>query len=284
MYEQIVYCNANVGEAFLQIELAGTSYCDGTYSIRRERSGYHVFEFIESGSGTIVLDGREFHPEEGDVYLLKQDEPHWYYSSGDRPWVKHFINVRGALADHLIAAYALPGGLFPNCRVSACFETIFSLLRGGASSNQSLLPIAFHELVSAIAASRAKSETSDAEKIKLFLDEHIRQPVQLADLSRLIFKSPSQVNRLFKREYGQSPYHYLAQRRLSNASMLLQNTNMSIRQIALELQFADEHYFSNAFKRFAGLSPSRFRKESGGIGKTVFEQREDFTGEENSGK
>ncbi len=264
MHEEIVYCNANEGEAFLQIELAGTSYCDGTYSIRRERSGCHVLEYVESGSGTIICEGQALHPEAGSAYFLKRDEPHWYRSSAHDPWVKHFINVRGTLADNLIAAYGLHSGLFPHCRVSACFETIFSLLRGGVEENKSLLPIAFHELVAAIAASRTKTESSDAEKIKLYLDEHIRSPIRLPDLSRLVFKSPSQVIRIFKREYGQSPYHYLTQRRLSTASLLLQNTNMGIRQIALELQFADEHYFSNAFKRFAGRSPSHFRKESGG--------------------
>lgn len=313
MYEKVVYCNANEEEAFLQFELAGTSYCDGTYRVRRERAEFHVLEYVESGTGTIVCGGSELHPEAGSAYLLRKDEPHLYYSSADRPWTKHFVNVRGTLADHLIDAYGLSSGVYPcsgnsgsdnpcggnpvsaksNCSdpdnvdpdntnsdnaesdsansgsdnpgssVPACFATIFSLLEKGGAASSTLLPIAFHKLVAAIAAAKVKTEISDAEKIRLYLDEHIRHSVSLPDLSHLVFKSPSQVIRMFKREYDQSPYHYLTQRRLSAASMLLRNTNMSIRQIALELQFADEHYFSNAFKRFAGMSPSRFRKENG---------------------
>jgi AraC-like DNA-binding protein len=44
------------------------------------------------------------------------------------------------------------------------------------------------------------------------------------------------------------------------AKLLLLNTNKSIKEIAAELNFCDEHYFSNYFTQRIGLAPLKFRK------------------------
>ena len=38
------------------------------------------------------------------------------------------------------------------------------------------------------------------------------------------------------------------------------NTNLSVKQIAYELSFTDEYYFSNIFKQKVGISPGKYRK------------------------
>ena len=42
---------------------------------------------------------------------------------------------------------------------------------------------------------------------------------------------------------------------------MLLNTNLSVKQIANHLSFADEYYFSNVFKQKVGLSPTAYRKK-----------------------
>ena len=265
MFEEFIYCNAGEADDVLHFELAGTSFCDGSYAIRRECAGTHVLEYVERGGGTIRRGGNDLRAVAGCAYVLRRGEPHAYFSSAQDPWVKHFVNVRGTLADGLIEAYGLETGVYPDCPVLDRFQTLFALLHTeSVSSNARALHMAFHELIASIAASRGMPELSDAEKIRRFLDENIRRPLRLRDIAGYVYKSPSQINRIFKDRYGQTPYDYFIRRRLQNAAMLLRETNMSMRQIALELCFTDEHYFSNAFRQLFGEPPGKYREKGRG--------------------
>ena len=52
------------------VELAGISYCDGSYRIHRPKSKCMVAEYIISGEGTVILDGKVYHAKAGDIYML----------------------------------------------------------------------------------------------------------------------------------------------------------------------------------------------------------------------
>ena len=56
-----------------------------------------------------------------------------------------------------------------------------------------------------------------------------------------------------------TPYAYLLEKKLELAGQLLRDTNLSVREIAEKLSFADEYYFSNVFKKKMGVTPSLWR-------------------------
>lgn len=55
---------------------------------------------------------------------------------------------------------------------------------------------------------------------------------------------------------------YHSEKKISLACHMLKNTNLTVRQIAVELSFADEYYFSNLFKKKKGVSPKKYRQTS----------------------
>jgi AraC-like DNA-binding protein len=57
------------------------------------------------------------------------------------------------------------------------------------------------------------------------------------------------------------PYTYLLRERLTLARQLLETTPMPVKEIADRLRYADQYYFSNAFKKETGLSPTAFREQ-----------------------
>ena len=99
----------------------------------------------------------------------------------------------------------------------------------------------------------------EANAIRAFLDLHIKKRFRLEDLCHYLKKSESQVIRVFKKKYGATPYVYLMDQRIELAKQMLLGTALSVRQIALELCFTDEYYFSNFFKKKTGLSPAKYR-------------------------
>ena len=84
--------------------------------------------------------------------------------------------------------------------------------------------------------------------------------ITVEDVAGYISLSVSQLNRLFKKEYGTTVYSYLLNCRIETAKSLLKGTALSISEISEKLIFTDEHYFSNIFKKKVGLAPSAYRK------------------------
>lgn len=249
------------------IEMAGISYCDGTYKIERKNSNLYCFEYIIKGKGTVIINDEVYTPVEGDIYILQKGSNHKYYSDKENPWIKIWFNIKGNLIDQLMQVYKLNKiHHIPNLDLKELFLKFISTSKSTTDSTEEIFnkaAIIFHEIILNI-HSRVKvlkvARDPLALTLKEYLDKHVEDNVSLQNLSDLIFKSVSQTIRLFKREFGITPYDYLLLNRIETAKLLLLNSNMQINEIAFKLNFSDEHYFSNYFKTKVGLSPLKFRR------------------------
>ncbi len=68
------------------------------------------------------------------------------------------------------------------------------------------------------------------------------------------------INRIFKKETGQTIFSYLSNIRIAHAKSLLTSGNLTIGAIAFQTGFNDIYSFSNFFKKHTGFSPSNYRK------------------------
>ncbi len=270
MHEDIIAFPFEDASLPVNIQAMGVSYCDGSYRIHRAHSQIYVLEYIIQGTGTLCQGGKEYHPSKGDFYLLRRGSAHRYFSSGDNPWEKIWINVKGPLMDKLLELYPLDGQtVFPGFDCFSLFEKLYSLCRleidYAAVCRQAAWIL--HEIIGRAAMSLAGRGAlcADALLIKAALDNALEKKMTLAELSEKVHLSPSQIIRVFKKEYRMTPYAYLMERRIETAKILLQNSRLSTKQIAEKLKFADEHYFSHYFKGKIGVSPRDYKKQAGGI-------------------
>ena len=266
--EDIYYISDSDTNLPFFVTIAGISYPDPSYHITRINSHVMTIEYIIDGCGTILINGKELHPQKGDVYMLPQNSNHVYFSNPDNPWKKIWINVSGPLVEAIVSSYGLKHvNLVKESGTLKYFERIIAIC-GKISSKSEVnekVALVFHELISAL--SRAVSDTvqkySDEVLImKDYLDSHINENVSSAQLASLIYKSKSQAIRIFKAEMNTTPYDYLLERRFAQAKSLLQSTNLLIKEIAYRCGFTDEHYFSDMFKRKCGTSPREYRNKN----------------------
>lgn len=66
-----------------------------------------------------------------------------------------------------------------------------------------------------------------------------------------------------KQQFGKTPTQLIKERVILEAKKMLHLTHKSIKEIAFELNFEDEFYFSRYFKKSVGLSPTHYREEAG---------------------
>lgn len=71
--------------------------------------------------------------------------------------------------------------------------------------------------------------------------------------------SESRFSHLFTNIIGTSPKQYMIMCKIDVAKELLINSDMSVYQISEDVGFSDQNYFSRAFKKHTGLSPSEYR-------------------------
>ncbi|MRH43815.1 response regulator [Aquibacillus halophilus] len=67
------------------------------------------------------------------------------------------------------------------------------------------------------------------------------------------------LSRIIKQELGISYVGLLTQLRLNKATDLLKTTDMTIRDIAEEVGYESQHYFSTTFRKNVGVSPKQFK-------------------------
>ena len=249
------------------IQMAGISYCDASYKIDRKNSNIYCFEYIIKGEGTIKVNGQEFTAMKGDIYILPKGCDHLYFSDDKNPWTKIWFNIKGPLVDNLMQAYKLNNiYLIKNLDLKELFYKMFSAAKETNKDIEEIFQkasIIFHEILLKIYSKVEIPKTINNEtalQLKQYINNHIESNLSIKTLSNYVFRSPSQTIRIFKKEYGVTPYDYLLSVKIETAKLLLINTNIPIKQIALKLKFADEHYFSNYFKSKTGYAPISFRK------------------------
>ena len=91
------------------------------------------------------------------------------------------------------------------------------------------------------------------------LDGRFDQPVSLRGLAREAGVHPVHFAAAFRRFHGCSVGEYLRRRRLQYVHRRLANPEVPLAQVATEAGFADQSHLTRTFKRFCGMTPSRYR-------------------------
>lgn len=106
-------------------------------------------------------------------------------------------------------------------------------------------------------------EFSDVKTFQNLVEEHFlkeKSPSFYADLMHI---SPNTLSKKIKAEFSKTPSQIIQERVILEAKKQIHLTRKSIKEIASELNFEDEFYFSKYFKKHTGVSPTKFREEVG---------------------
>jgi AraC family transcriptional regulator len=115
-----------------------------------------------------------------------------------------------------------------------------------------------------------------------YIKEHMTENLSLKEMSALVEMSPHYFTSLFKLSTGMSAYQYLIHCRMEKAKFLLCKQDLSIAEISQQLGFQNPCYFTNAFRKYTSVTPTKYRKEKQSI-KTSYSGK-DFNQQLSKGK
>ena len=97
-------------------------------------------------------------------------------------------------------------------------------------------------------------------KALYFMEQSYLENPSLKETAAHVSLSPEYFSRLFKEVVGASFSDYLNKIRLRHAYQLLEQTNLSIGEVAEQSGFSNGNYMCDVMKRYLGMSPTAYRK------------------------
>ena len=92
-----------------------------------------------------------------------------------------------------------------------------------------------------------------------FIEENYAQKLTLRELSVHLHINESYLSKLFKKELDVNFTDYLNDLRIRKSMELMAETNMSILEIAIQVGFDDQSYFTKIFKKVTGKTPKQYK-------------------------
>lgn len=238
----------------------------------RELNEYQLL-YLPEGKG-------EFHsatvPEaklcEGDLFLLFPGEWHSYRPHAKTGWKSYWIGFKGKnIDDRVMAGFLSPAKPiyhvgFSDAIVSLYKQAYATAIEEAAYSQQLLAGIVNH-LVGMMYSlerniqlnSRSQNHVEMISRARLLIRESLESSLTIQQVAEKMGVSYSNFRKLFKEYTGLSPAVYQQDLRLQRAKELLSTTDMSIKEIAYQLNFDSPDYFSAKFKAKTGRRPTELR-------------------------
>jgi len=98
---------------------------------------------------------------------------------------------------------------------------------------------------------------------KTLLETHFKEQRSPAFYADRLGMTANAFSKKCKQQFNKSPSFLIQERVVLEAKKLIHLSLKSMKEIAAELNFDDEHYFSRYFKKHTGISPTAFRESVG---------------------
>lgn len=118
-------------------------------------------------------------------------------------------------------------------------------------------------LLKDLSREKYNKEITNYESLKktlVYINENCSKEISINELADMSYVSPNYFCKFFKAKMGITPIEYINQKRINDATVLLQSTNYKVLDIAMMTGFQNFSYFSKMFKKIKHFSPSEYRR------------------------
>jgi len=227
----------------------------------------YVLSILVDGQGSFVFaDGHEVPLGPGTPSIVLPGHPHWYGTSEGAPWSELFAAFTGPLFDTLAHAGVItatgPLARQPPSSIRALRNVLSATPRTHNAAEHQLFAIAEWLLDAADPPSETGLTPVIAAAVEQ-LSENLEVEIDMVTVAAGLGLPYNTFRRRFGVEVGQSPGAFRNARRLETAATLLRLTDMTVRQVARAVGFADEFHFSRRFRAQFGLPPRAYGRSLG---------------------
>jgi AraC-like DNA-binding protein/quercetin dioxygenase-like cupin family protein len=256
--------------AQLTVVCGGVEHCAPDYQVQRDSFPFHSIEYVAHGNGQLKLGRRSFELRAGSVFSYAPGIAQHITSERAKPLVKYFVNFTGTRSGQWLRRHKLSAGtlsqIFPPAEIQPLFDELVRNGQRGTRQTPQLCRQLLECLGVKLLEARAPLKGSDSPAFTTYQNcrEHIRANFArlrtLEQIAREIHVDAAYVCRLFRRFDHQPPYRFLMRLKMNAAAGQLAQPGALIKNVAVDLGFANPFHFSRVFKSCFAVSPDAFRK------------------------
>ena len=235
---------------------------------------YLELEIIAKGTAKHIVSGSNYTLQKGSAYIMNSCDFHTIIPTSDISLLNLSV-TRGTIDENLEKYIMSKGSKFYCCFNEEELSYIASLFEK-AQNESSANPfsdlvkkiIAEEIIISLIRASGVDTYISNpplVQKVIITINDRFSTDLTLRQVAEELYISPNYLGLLFKNKVGVSFNTYLTMTRLRYASMLLNSTNKTVKEIAIMSGFSSTEYFLSRFKKFMKCTPTEYKKLSENI-------------------
>jgi len=285
MTNQTVFTLVNQQNGNLAFKLF--SFEDNSYFDHLQRNNYYSLIWVTEGAGKLKTDFSEYSFEENSLFAFTPYQPFMFSSNLAKGIAIYFHADFFCIHKHQTEV-TCNGVLFNNI-YQRPFVFVDKELRGTLHKMVDQIRLemqnpglAQYELLISymkiflIAASRSKlqqqpQETALKEEKEPLILQNLKEAIEKdfkskhtpGDYAVLLNISPNALARITKSYFNKTLTDLITERIIIEAKRELYLTNKTVKEVAWELGYEDEYYFSRFFKKNVNISPQIYRQTVG---------------------
>lgn len=246
----------------------------GNYSVPVHWHTDFEIVYVESGSMIISNNNEELAISEGEFCFINSNALHSVISL--TPSVHHAIIFHPSLLD--FRQHDLAQSNFIQPLTSGNSKVITTILHNDNFKNKIhdlayteeteylRIKLLLYQLIldfyeyKLINIKNQEDQMSKIKHIITYLQLHYKTNVNLKNLSKYMGYSENYLCKYFKERTGQTIFQYLNQYRIHKSIYLLEQTNKSMIEIALDCGYESDSYYIKQFKKQMNQTPKQYRK------------------------
>ncbi len=280
---QVAYTLVNPDSGNLAFRLL--QFGDNTFFDHIQRHSYYSIVWIAEGTGIARADFSDYELKAGQMYFFSPYQPYMFLpKAGFKGITLNFhpdffciykhqkeVDCHGVLFHNVYDPPLLhiPEHLHP--RFAELAEQMKVEIQNTGLAQQEVLVSMLK--IWLVYATRTRAEQEDIirsmpyapelqmlQQLQDAIEEHYKTKHTASDYACMLNISPKALGKATKKHFNKTLTHLISERIIIEAKRELYMTQKPVKEIAYELGFEDEYYFSRFFKNNASVSPSMYRQ------------------------
>ena len=252
----------------------GWHHCNEMYSMRRGKndqlSDSYRLIITAKGEGQSVIGHTRYELVPNTLLIISPNTPQIYQTSPKKDWDFYWAHLNGPGAEAMLAYIVREYGSFFQI---TCFKELTEYLELMINTKYryfeyeilvaQIIPKLLFTLFEDITGPAQDLERSKQLVVSIidYIETHYNENFTLDSLSKRFFVSVEHIIRVFKSETGMTPHQYIKRYRFEKACYYLEETNMSVSEIARKVGYSSTSTFIGQFHNKYDVTPFLYRTQ-----------------------
>jgi AraC-like DNA-binding protein len=230
----------------------------------------YQINYVTNGAGIYENKTGKYHIKPGTLLITRPGVWHRYKPQIKTGWIENYIGFNGSIADQILnntslCSYKPVIHIGNRGEFIDTYYKIFEYIKDEKPGYQQVCAGMIMKLFGYMVSVEKQKSFSEKrieqiiQKACFLIRENVDTEFDLKEFAEINSIGYSYFRKMFKKYTGLPPIQYQLDLKIMRGREILLTTNKSVKEISYGLGFQSAYYFSRAFKKKLGVSPSAIK-------------------------